>query len=131
MAGGVGRANENLGVLHVRLEGFVDGVDERTGVAVGGGDEVCRGRQDVVVIGEVDMDGRADLLEVADGLRLFGGVFGLCEDREEDGGEDRDDGDHDKQLDQRKCFFHHGFETPLFYFGEAIELPVFLGGYFS
>ena len=46
---------------------------------------------------------RADLLLIAGATGLAGLLAGLGEDGEQDGGEDRDDGDHDEKLDQREA----------------------------
>ena len=62
------------------------------------------GGEVVVVVGTVNDCSECDLLDVAEVDRLLGGCLGLCEDREEDSGENGDNGDYDKQLDERECF---------------------------
>ncbi len=60
----------------------------------------------VVVVGAVHLLGKGDLLGIAQASGSLGGFFGLGEDGEEDGGEDRDDRDNDEEFDKRKCSFH-------------------------
>lgn len=67
-------------------------------------------REDVVVVAEIDVDGGAELLEVADRGRFLGGGFGSGEDGEEDCGQDGDDRNHDEQFDQGEGSFGQGFE---------------------
>ncbi len=63
---------------------------------------------DVVIVAEVDVPGEANLFEIAQGVGGFSRILSLGEDREEDSGEDRDDGDDDEKFDERKRFlcFH-------------------------
>ena len=46
------------------------------------------------------MQGEADLLEVVDALRPAGGLAGRLHGGQQQGDEDRNDGDHDQELDQ-------------------------------
>lgn len=63
-------------------------------------------RGSVVVIAEIDLAGSADLLDVTQGGSFFCGIFCLSEDREQDCGEDCDDGNDDQKLDKRECALH-------------------------
>src|SRR5262249_33471556 len=63
------------------------------------------------------------LLSIAETCGLAGRLAGLGEDREQDGGEDRDNGDDDEQFDQRETtrrdLFSHLFVTSF-----PLALPV-------
>lgn len=72
---------------------------------------VNRGER-VVIVRCVDETGRADLLGVGQGLSLFRGRFGLCEDGEEDRRKDCDDRDDDQELDQSKGVAFHDSNAP-------------------
>ena len=61
------------------------------------------------MISYIDQAREADLLDVGEALGLLRGGLGLGEDGEEDGGEDRDDRDHDEELDEGEGFDFHGF----------------------
>ena len=50
----------------------------------------------------VVVHGQADLLQVVDALRPAGGLPRRLDRREQEGDQDRDDGDDDEQLDQRE-----------------------------
>ena len=54
----------------------------------------------LVVVGGIHLQGGADLLEVAHRGRLPRVRARLREDREEDPGQHREDGDHHQQLDE-------------------------------
>ncbi len=56
----------------------------------------------LVVVGGIHMQGGAYLLEVAQGGRLPGARSRLREDREQERGQHRDNGDDDEQLDEGK-----------------------------
>lgn len=91
----------NLPVAHIGVEkGFffsegcaVVATPPIIGFSGGGG---CGAHESVIVIGGVERPGEAYLFEIAQRLSGFGGGFCLGEDGEEDGGEDRDDGDDDE-----------------------------------
>src|SRR5207244_13345708 len=54
-----------------------------------------------VAVGTVEVgQGQADLLEVVLALRAGGCLANLLDGRQEQADQDRDDGDHDEQLDQ-------------------------------
>ncbi len=103
----VAGADEDLQVLDVRLEGPRP-VDVTVGATVIV-DVVVGLRIHVVRVVQVHLDRRSDLLDVAQVLSLLGGRLGLSKDREEDSGQNRDDGDHDQQFNEGECFFHEGF----------------------
>ena len=127
-AGRRGRAEERLGiqvaacagsrVARPSLEGGIgclhhDFVPERmlhrcaVGVFIARGAAV-RGRQIALVVARVHGHACAELLHVADAVDGIGLVARFREGGEEHGGENRDDGDDDQQLDQREMtvFFH-------------------------
>ena len=90
-----GRAGEDGFVSDVRVNA---GDPEAVG-AVGGGPEVGgHGEGGAGVLG-VQSDGGGELSHLAEAAGSLGGVFGFGEDREEDGGEYRDDGDNDQKFD--------------------------------
>jgi hypothetical protein len=49
------------------------------------------------------MESDADLLEVVAALRTPRGLAGLLHGGKQQGDQDRDDGDHDQQLDEREA----------------------------
>ena len=62
----------------------------------------------VIVVRRVDEVRETRLLEVAEGLGVLCRFLRLSEDWEQDGGEDRDDGDNDEEFNKRECFLHGG-----------------------
>ena len=59
-----------------------------------------------IVVGKILLDGQPLLTQVADALRGLRLLTGLPQRGEQDGGEDRDDRDHDQEFDQGERFFH-------------------------
>jgi len=67
-----------------------------------------RESEHVIVVRRVDEVRETRLLEVAEGLGVLCRFLRLSEDWEQDGGEDRDDGDNDEEFNKRECFLHGG-----------------------
>ena len=65
-------------------------------------------RVHVVVVVLVQLDGEADLLEIAKALGLLGRLFGLGKDREKDRGQNGDNRDDDEEFDQSESVFRAG-----------------------
>ena len=104
----VTRADEELSVLHVG--GSHAGPMNVAGVGaaeswVEGSVEVSR-RIGVVVVGSVDGEAKADLLDIAEVGRLLGGRLGLGEYGEKDSSKNGDDRNNDQKLNQGKGFLH-------------------------
>ena len=55
----------------------------------------------------VIVQGEPDLLQVVDALGTAGRLAGGLDGRQQQGDQDRDDGDHDQQLDQRESATAH------------------------
>lgn len=109
--GWVGRADKDLNVFGVGLDhtgplGVTTNavsIGSRTVIVV----VVVSGRVGVVVICEIDLHGRPDLLHIGEVLGFFGGFFCFCEDREENGGQDGNDRDDDQKLNKSECTIFH------------------------
>ncbi len=100
----VARAHEELSVLCVGLQsprpvGVTGGLVDSVG-------QIIADRIDVVGIVDVELKGGADLLDVRQVLGLLGRVLSLGEDREKNGGEDRNDRDDHQKFDEGECLFH-------------------------
>ena len=61
-----------------------------------------RARDEQVVLARVEIGRKADLLEIAPADDVLALRFGLSQNREKDAHQQRDDGDHHQQLNQRK-----------------------------
>ena len=65
------------------------------------------GRQLVLVVGDVQLPCREQLPLIVQAIDAGGIALGLGQGRQQQAGEDRDDGDHDQQLDQREALAKH------------------------
>lgn len=71
------------------------------------GHTVAKHGEDVVTVTQINLDGSRDLLHLRDVSSLLGGLFCLSKDGEENGCQDRDDGDDNKKFDKGKGTLEH------------------------
>lgn len=88
-------AGEQLGILDVRQDSVPP--------VVAGNSKV---RKAFVIVLRVHLHGQPELLDVRKAAGLARLLAGPGEDREQNGGQDGNDGDNDQQLDERETFTH-------------------------
>ena len=90
---------EGVGVVAVVWAKIEEAVDPAAGIL----NMLGVGRQLVLVVADVQLPCREQLPLIVQAIDAGGIALGLGQGRQQQAGEDRDDGDHDQQLDQREA----------------------------
>ena len=90
---------EDVGVVAVVWAKIEEAVDPAAGIL----NMLGVGRQLVLVVADVQLPCREQLPLIVQAIDAGGVALGLGQGRQQQAGEDRDDGDHDQQFDQREA----------------------------